>query len=103
MNRKPNKELSHIRSVLGGAISSCGGKSDKGLGLIWNKWDEAVGKTIADNARPAAFNGNILIVHAESSVWIQQLQFLKKELTAKINSAIGECVVKEIKFKIGPV
>ncbi|KKK55968.1 hypothetical protein LCGC14_3069230, partial [marine sediment metagenome] len=36
-----------------------------------------------------------------SSTWIQQLRFLKKDLIAKINDALGKEMVSEIKFKIG--
>jgi len=42
-------------------------------------------------------------VHVISSTWIHQLQFLKNDLMAKINAALGKPLIQEIKFKIGPL
>jgi predicted nucleic acid-binding Zn ribbon protein len=56
---------------------------------------------IAQNAKPAAFKGKILIVHVSSSTWVHQLQFLKKEMIAKLNNAFGNALIDDLKFKIG--
>ena len=76
---------------------------DAGLLRVWQHWDAAVGNVIADNARPAAVKGNLLLVHVSSSPWLHQLQFLKKDIIEKVNTALGDEVVADIKFKIGPV
>jgi predicted nucleic acid-binding Zn ribbon protein len=77
--------------------------TDEELSQIWDLWEHVVGKAISENARPAAFKGKLLLVHATSSTWIQQLQFLKKDMIKKINEALGKNLVEEIKFKIGPL
>ncbi|MFC1813872.1 DUF721 domain-containing protein [Thermodesulfobacteriota bacterium] len=69
--------------------------NDRGLAVV--------GKAIAENARPAAFKGKMLLVHVTSSTWIHELQFLKKDIIRKVNNALGEEQVEEIKFKIGPI
>ena len=93
----------HIGSVIGGVLNNYRSKPDFELSEIWHLWDEAVGTTIAQNARPAAFKGKLLIVHVSSSTWIHQLQFLKNDLMAQINDALGKPLIQEIKFKIGPL
>ena len=93
----------HIGSVIDGVLKNYRSKPDFELTAIWRLWDEAVGETIAQNARPAAFKGKLLIVHVISSTWIHQLQFLKNDLMAKINAALGKPLIQEIKFKIGPL
>ena len=77
-------------------------KKDAGLFQVWQHWDAAVGDVIAENARPAAFKGSLLLVHVNSSPWMHQLQFLKKEIIEKVNTALGDELVADIKFKIGP-
>ena len=62
-----------------------------------------MGEIIAENARPAAFKGKILLVHVNSSPWLHQLSFLKKDILARINRELGQDLVDEIKFKIGPL
>ncbi|MGD9180380.1 MAG: DUF721 domain-containing protein [Desulfobacterales bacterium] len=93
----------HIGNIIDGVLENYRSKPDFELTGIWRLWDEAVGATIAQNARPAAFKGKLLIVHVISSTWIHQLQFLKEDLRAKINAALGKPLIEEIKFKIGPL
>ena len=73
------------------------------LSRVWPIWEEAVGSVIAQNARPAAFKGRILLVHVNSSPWLHQIRYLKAEIIAKVNTALGDSLVDDIKFKIGPL
>jgi predicted nucleic acid-binding Zn ribbon protein len=100
---KNKKDFVHIGGVIEDILKTQGMTSNTRLIKIWQIWEDAVGKGIASNAAPAAFKGKLLIVHAESSAWMQQLHFLKKEMIAKINALLGRDTVQDIKFKIGPV
>jgi hypothetical protein len=103
MKQKKNKNLSHIGTLIGDILDACrNGRPDSEMTRIWALWDKTVGTTISENARPAAFKGQLLIVNVTSSPWMQQLQFLKKDIIQKLNSALGKNLVQEIKFKIGP-
>ncbi len=99
--RKKLKESVHISSVLDNILNTYRQESDSGLSRIWSFWNDAVGKTIAENAQPAAFKGKVLLVHVTSSTWIHELRFLEKGIINNINSISGENLVEEIKFKIG--
>jgi predicted nucleic acid-binding Zn ribbon protein len=99
--RKNSKGFVHVGRVLEDLLKTPGVASNTRLSRIWNVWADAVGGHIAANATPAAVKGRLLIVHAESSAWIQQLHFLKQEIIIKINRTLGEDLVKDIKFKIG--
>lgn len=96
-----NRTFVQIGSVIKTVLKKYRHESDEDLTRIWSFWEKVVGPVIAENAQPAAFKGNILILHVSSSTWIQQLRFLKKDMIAKINDAIGKEMVLEIKFKIG--
>lgn len=93
----------HIGNVLETVLNNYTTEADFGLKAVWHLWDAAVGEAIAPNARPAAFKGNLLIVHVNSSTWVHQLQFLKKDLIAALNAALGKPLLADIKFKIGPL
>ena len=99
--RKKLKESVHISSVLDNILNTYRQESDSGLSRVWSFWNDAVGKTIAENAQPAAFKGKVLLVHVTSSTWIHELRFLEKGIIDNINSVSGENLVEEIKFKIG--
>lgn len=102
MNDQPKRsDFVHISNIIDDVIKQYRCEPDFDLKAVWRLWDETVGETIAQNARPAAFKGKLLIVHASSSAWIHQLQFLKSDLISKLNAALGKVLVEDIKFKIG--
>jgi predicted nucleic acid-binding Zn ribbon protein len=105
MTRPGRKKRSfvHIGNVIRDVLKNHRLETDTSLIRVWDIWEEAVGEVIAANTRPAAFKGNLLIVNATSSSWLQQLRFLKPEIIQKLNHVLGEVPVKDIKFKIGPV
>jgi len=101
--KRRNKEIVHIKSVLRKMLHRPTGPSSADLTRIWELWDQAVGPVISANTRPAAFKGNLLLVHAASSTWLHQLQFMKEDILRKVNKTLGEGTVTDIKFKIGPL
>jgi predicted nucleic acid-binding Zn ribbon protein len=103
--KNPDKrsDFVHIRNILDDVLKPYRSKPDFELKEVWRLWDEAVGETIAQNARPAAFKGKLLVVHVSSSTWIHQLQFLKNDMIIKLNAALGKPLIEELKFKIGPL
>lgn len=102
-NRKIRSEFVHIGSVVDKIFRSARNDADADMIQVWNIWKEAVGSAVAENARPAAFKGNLLLVNVSSSPWLQQLQFLKADIIIRLNLALKQELVKEIKFKIGPL
>jgi predicted nucleic acid-binding Zn ribbon protein len=68
---------------------------------VWAAWDDAVGPEVAENARPSAFKGGLVIVEVLNSGWMHHLRFLKADIIRKVNEALGGPYVEEIKFKIG--
>ena len=95
--------IESLGSVIGKILQSGIRQQDAPLLQVWDLWERAVGEIIAENARPAAFKGSILLVHVNSSPWLHQLHFLKEDILSKINRELGQELVKEIKFKIGPL
>lgn len=92
----------HIGEILEQALRGCR-QADGELVRIWDLWGAVVGDAVAENTRPAAFKGKLLIVHVSSSAWVHQLQFLKQDMIRKVNAALGQALVEEIKFRIGPL
>jgi hypothetical protein len=68
---------------------------------LWQVWDRVVGTQIADRARPVAFRDGVLTVIVGSAPWRQQLTFLKVEIVAKLNEAMGEPLVTDLFLKAG--
>lgn len=72
-------------------------------GRIWLVWEDAVGSRIASHAQPAAFRNGVLTLHVDSAPWLQQLNFLKKDLIGKVNAELEEEMVTELQLKGGKI
>ncbi len=70
---------------------------------VWGAWKEIVGESVALHAQPYAIHNQILFVHVSHPTWVQQLQFLKSALIDKINTFLGEPLVRDIRFHLGKI
>lgn len=61
-------------------------------------WQDVVGEKIARVAIPTKIINGTLIVKVEKSTWRNELSLLKREIITKINTALKEEIVKDIKF-----
>ena len=64
-------------------------------------WAKAVGKKIAVQTQPDSLRNGTLFVKTTSSVWVQQLHFMKEEIRQKLNELAGKDVIKEIRLTVG--
>ncbi|HEY5973622.1 MAG TPA: DUF721 domain-containing protein, partial [Geobacteraceae bacterium] len=70
-------------------------------GKLWPLWNRVVGPQIAGRAQPATFRDGVLTIIVGSAPWRQQLTFLKGEIIAKLNEAMGEPLVTDLFLKAG--
>jgi hypothetical protein len=61
-------------------------------------WKEIVGERIARNTHPYKIQKGILFVSTSSPVWSQELSLMSQEIKERINSFLGEDVIKEMRF-----
>ncbi|NNF98455.1 MAG: DUF721 domain-containing protein [Desulfobacteraceae bacterium] len=103
MKNRRNSDLTPLGDILDTVVSRYQRRPEGKLSNIWDEWEGAVGRIIAENARPSAFKGDLLLVNVSNSTWLQQLRFLKQEMLQKLNDALGQESVRDIRFKIGPI
>jgi predicted nucleic acid-binding Zn ribbon protein len=102
-HRPNSKSFVSLGSVIENILVNHRRSNDKNLLEVWDIWADTVGAAIAANAHPAAFKGDLLLVHVRSSTWLHHLHFLEKEMIEKLNAALGGLRVRALKFKVGPV
>lgn len=98
--RKPPPDAVPIGTIIESLLRRCRPGTGEAFNQVWAVWEKAVGSAIASQARPAAFKNGILVVHATNSVWLQQLQFMRREIISKINDHCDQPLVRELKLKI---
>jgi hypothetical protein len=70
---------------------------------LQRQWPAIVGEHVAAHTRPESIRFKKLHVIADSSVWVQQLAFLKPSLIESINTAAGSPIVADIVLRVGEV
>jgi predicted nucleic acid-binding Zn ribbon protein len=68
---------------------------------IADRWEEAVGREIADHSQPVAIRGEVLEVSVDTSVWCQQLQLRTPEILAALRRVVGEDAPSEVWLCLG--
>ncbi len=67
-------------------------------GVLKQNWENIVGNLIASVSIPDRIERNILYIKCNNPSWKQELYFFKDEILEKVNSFIGENIVKDVKI-----
>lgn len=71
------------------------------LAHVQEIWEAAAGPAIASSASPTAERGGVLTVTCAAAVWAQELDLMASELIEKLNSALGEDAIRELRCRTG--
>jgi predicted nucleic acid-binding Zn ribbon protein len=64
-------------------------------------WAEVAGEAVATVAQPVSERDGIVTVACESAVWAQELDLLAPDLLEKLNAALPERHVRQLRFRAG--
>jgi len=66
---------------------------------VITSWDGIVGEKIAKVAKAQRMENGILFVGVANAPWRAELTIMRREIIEKINAAMGNKVVKDIRFR----
>lgn len=82
-------------------VHSIGTPSVDVMVAVFKQWEELVGSEIAQHCRPAAVEGDRLVVAAADPVWAGEVQWMAQDLLSRINEAAGS-QLKSLTVKVLP-
>ncbi|MCP4716955.1 MAG: DUF721 domain-containing protein [Deltaproteobacteria bacterium] len=94
---------SSLDTILRGVLQDMPAANRTGMLKLRAAWQKAVGQRIAAKASPEMVRNQVLMVHVENSVWMQELHFMKDQILEKLNARIDTAALRDIRFKIGQV
>jgi hypothetical protein len=101
---KRKEMFTPIGNIIHQVLSKYRPATGQALLAVWDVWAGVVGPEIAANARPAAFKGDLLLVHVSNSTWLHHLHCSQQTIISRLNHVLGDaCHVRTLKFKIGPI
>lgn len=69
---------------------------------IWSRWPQIAGREIARRAVPRSLRGGTLVLAVSSSVWMQELTYMKQRLLDAVADAVGPGVVRDVRLVLDP-
>ena len=93
------KKFEDIGSIISSVVEKMELNKKLRVSNIFNHWEDIVGTGIAKKTKPQKLVRNTLYVSVTTSTWANELSLMSEKLIEKINSFIGEDVVKTIRFK----
>jgi len=101
--RKRQKNLLKLGDFLQKALKRRKILLDMADGSLVDTWNRTVGPAIASQTFPFKFKNKTLFVKVSNSTWMQQLQFMKEEIIAKVDPAFTDKTIGNIYFSIGTI
>jgi len=65
-------------------------------------WKHSVGEGLQNHAVATKLDAGNLIVEVRDAIWQRQLAMMKEQLLFRVNSALGQAVVKGIELRVNP-
>ncbi len=65
-------------------------------------WKHAVGEGLSRHAVPVQLQNSALVVAVADDVWKKQLEHMRGQLLFKLNSVLGQALVKSIELRVDP-
>ncbi len=99
--RYSQRRLQSIGEILFSVLKKRGMADKLAESALIKLWPKAVGPQIAAQTEPETLRSGTLFVKTTSSVWVQQLHFMKEDIRRKMNELAGRTAIKEIHFTVG--
>jgi predicted nucleic acid-binding Zn ribbon protein len=96
------REPAPIRNVLLEGARKWGLDSPLEIARVFGSWREMVGEQVAARCEPASLGQGVLKVWAASAPWANELKYLAPEVIRRVNAAVGQEVVRELKVALRP-
>jgi predicted nucleic acid-binding Zn ribbon protein len=71
------------------------------LSRVQRVWEQAAGQAVARVCRPTAERDGTVTVTCSEAVWAQELDLMGSEVLARVNEALGEPLVKQLRCRTG--
>ena len=65
-------------------------------------WKHAVGEGLSSHAVPVQLQNSALVVVVADNIWKKQLEQMRGQLLFRLNSVLGQALVKSIELRVDP-
>jgi hypothetical protein len=71
-----------------------------GVEVVFDRWDEVVGETLAARTRPVAIDGETLVVRCDDPALTTHVRFLEPQLVGRLAELSGERHITRVEVRV---
>src|ERR1700687_1728524 len=101
--KHPAGPPSAVRDVLESVLKRVDPEQQMRAYGVWTFWNDEVGAMIARRAQPTRFRNGILFIAVATHSWMQEPQYMKEDIRARLNARLGAPLGRDISFVSGNV
>jgi predicted nucleic acid-binding Zn ribbon protein len=90
-----------LDATIGRLIADQGWATDVRVHGVFTRWDQIVGREVAQHCTPQSFDDDRLVVRTDSTAWATQLKLLAPTVVRRLNEELGDGTVRFIDA-VGP-
>lgn len=90
-----------IGAALDAVLRGLGAPEASGVHLVFDRWAEVVGESLAARTRPVKIEGNHLVLAVDEPAIATHVRFLQPELLARLEELLGAGRVTALDLRVG--
>ena len=94
--------MDKLIQTLPAILKAAGASPEVAEAACFAAWREAVGEGLRSHARPVQLQDQTLIVVVADEMWRRQLEPMRGQLLSRLNSVLGQALVKSIELRVDP-
>lgn len=94
--------MDQLIKTLPAILKASGASEEVAEAACLGAWKHAVGEGLSSHAVPQQLQSATLVVVVEDAMWKKQLEQMRSQLLFRLNSVLGQALVKSIEFRIDP-
>jgi predicted nucleic acid-binding Zn ribbon protein len=91
-----------VSESLDGMARRLGGAKASVLNVVFARWEEIVGPSVAAHAEPLSLRDGVLTLGTDQPGWATQLRFLAPDLLRRVAAVAGEGAVDRVEVRVRP-
>jgi hypothetical protein len=81
-------------------LGRLGAPSRAGVEVVFDRWDEVVGDSMAARTRPVAIDGETLVVSCDDPALTTHVRFLEPQLVSRLAELAGERHITRVEVRV---
>lgn len=91
-----------LGEALDRVMKGLGAPPASGVHLVFDRWSEVVGESLAARTRPLRIEDACLVLAVDEPAMVTHVRFLQPELLARLEELLGEGRVTSLDLRVGP-